>query len=113
MHHHQPAIQRGPLGYLQPATVTEPVNHLLGTGAHFFDNQATVLYRLTQGLHAHLFADLQGALLPEPFKMPIIKNNLTVLVKEDKAVADTFNRIQDRKSTRLNSSHVRISYAVF
>src|SRR5690625_5840555 len=24
-----------------------------------------------------------------------------------------FNRIQDRKSTRLNSSHVAISYAVF
>src|SRR5207253_8630885 len=28
-------------------------------------------------------------------------------------IADTFNEIVDRKSTRLNSSHVAISYAVF
>src|SRR5438270_5124149 len=28
-------------------------------------------------------------------------------------VAQTHNRIQDRKSTRLNSSHSQISYAVF
>src|SRR5699024_7435837 len=34
------------------------------------------------------------------------------LVGLDKAV-DTGSRVQDRKSTRLNSSHVSISYAVF
>src|SRR5690606_39482741 len=28
-------------------------------------------------------------------------------------VADLLRRVQDRKSTRLNSSHVKISYAVF
>src|SRR5690606_41574505 len=29
------------------------------------------------------------------------------------ALAGAFGRLQDRKSTRLNSSHVKISYAVF
>src|SRR5690606_39688755 len=29
------------------------------------------------------------------------------------AFSDSFGAIQDRKSTRLNSSHVKISYAVF
>src|SRR3989442_5434738 len=28
-------------------------------------------------------------------------------------VGDSWTKIEDRKSTRLNSSHVRISYAVF
>src|SRR5699024_11835537 len=31
----------------------------------------------------------------------------------DQQARDTFNHIIDRKSTRLNSSHVSISYAVF
>src|SRR5690554_7057971 len=31
----------------------------------------------------------------------------------DESVAGMFRRFLDRKSTRLNSSHVRISYAVF
>src|SRR3989442_9008268 len=38
---------------------------------------------------------------------------LAVLRKLRQLVADRFGRPTDRKSTRLNSSHVRISYAVF
>src|SRR5690606_6078834 len=36
-------------------------------------------------------------------------------IPDDKTVWGSFNelRVQDRKSTRLNSSHVKISYAVF
>src|SRR5690554_7621974 len=33
--------------------------------------------------------------------------------KEDGSLSFNDNKLQDRKSTRLNSSHVRISYAVF
>src|SRR5690554_7161020 len=33
--------------------------------------------------------------------------------QRDTALAERFNEALDRKSTRLNSSHVRISYAVF
>src|SRR5690349_23660422 len=36
-----------------------------------------------------------------------------VTVVDDAADAVAFLRAQDRKSTRLNSSHVEISYAVF
>src|SRR3989442_8258168 len=38
-------------------------------------------------------------------KMPVLNPPLSMTVAEDRA--------EDRKSTRLNSSHVRISYAVF
>src|SRR5690554_7185608 len=34
-------------------------------------------------------------------------------VKSEKSMANKIGALLDRKSTRLNSSHVRISYAVF
>src|SRR5690606_41880896 len=44
----------------------------------------------------------------------IAQGNLTITVTEAPAVSQPapFSRGQDRKSTRLNSSHVKISYAV-
>src|SRR5690606_39801963 len=49
------------------------------------------------------FAQTQSA-LEDP--MPVTGVTPTALVAE-------LHRLQDRKSTRLNSSHVKISYAVF
>src|SRR3712207_6913798 len=37
----------------------------------------------------------------------------SVDVEGDRGVHDGADRVQDRKSTRLNSSHANISYAVF
>src|SRR2546430_6926074 len=34
-------------------------------------------------------------------------------LEEDRPAVDVLDRMQDRKSTRLNSSHSQISYAVF
>src|SRR5690606_41903526 len=39
--------------------------------------------------------------------------SLSLRPLEETAWARTFDRAADRKSTRLNSSHVKISYAVF
>src|SRR3989442_3481953 len=50
-------------------------------------------------LRFHSRADLPDGLLPQ------------TLITDDAALSDLDER--DRKSTRLNSSHVRISYAVF
>src|SRR5690606_41914863 len=40
-----------------------------------------------------------------PYQLPFSETAITTIVKK--------LRLRDRKSTRLNSSHVRISYAVF
>src|SRR5690606_39932481 len=43
-------------------------------------------------------------------QLPLIQRQVVVLALEDMDYAEI---AQDRKSTRLNSSHVKISYAVF
>ena len=45
----------------------------------------------------------------------IVNNDKQQLLKKGKIILDENNRLRliDRKSTRLNSSHMRISYAVF
>src|SRR5690554_5175544 len=54
---------------------------------------------------------LTNRFLSNDFSDDLIKSpNLEIADYNDKAV---FNLRKDRKSTRLNSSHVRISYAVF
>src|SRR5690554_7267122 len=66
---------------------------------------------------ARLLADLEGqktgSLLlanVEGFKQ---FNGVFVQACGDQVILHLASRLQDRKSTRLNSSHVRISYAVF
>src|SRR5690606_41782283 len=39
--------------------------------------------------------------------------NAYLAVEQDLEIVPVLNKIEDRKSTRLNSSHVKISYAVF
>src|SRR5690554_7452146 len=48
-------------------------------------------------------------------KHMIVRNNITEVAYCIQSTVDAKNNIpiEDRKSTRLNSSHVRISYAVF
>src|SRR5690554_7382188 len=43
----------------------------------------------------------------------VLQNTVTVFLKYPFPSGVIFTFISDRKSTRLNSSHVRISYAVF
>src|SRR5436305_2988840 len=40
-------------------------------------------------------------------------NHQRLIIRTDRPDEDVRSVLQDRKSTRLNSSHVRISYAVF
>src|SRR5437899_7294269 len=57
-----------------------------------------------------------GAQVAGPIPLPTIKNKYCVLRSPhvDKKSREAFEiRTQDRKSTRLNSSHLGISYAVF
>src|SRR5690625_5483389 len=43
-----------------------------------------------------------------------INNDPPISIKEGNIIKDGYNeQLEDRKSTRLNSSHVAISYAVF
>src|SRR5690606_40739677 len=55
----------------------------------------------------------------EPYIVMMIKENeldqrvLARLFEADQAKGDPMAKLKDRKSTRLNSSHVKISYAVF
>src|SRR5690349_21959010 len=51
----------------------------------------------------------------DPVVYTFVPGNLTELVRSFGAlpVLPEINALQDRKSTRLNSSHVEISYAVF
>src|SRR5690554_7716733 len=50
---------------------------------------------------------VSGANQTQPFAMVMLNEELRPQVQDDAALK------KDRKSTRLNSSHVRISYAVF
>src|SRR2546430_6473177 len=56
----------------------------------------TTLFRSLTKLHVHCASALRCVLFPGPVP-----------------VADAIQRTRDRKSTRLNSSHSQISYAVF
>src|SRR5690606_40509978 len=49
----------------------------------------------------------------KPLKIGSIKINSADIVRDTKAEDRTVDSVKDRKSTRLNSSHVKISYAVF
>src|SRR5690554_7205962 len=62
----------------------------------------------TQGLPPVLEKDKDPISLPDP-------NNVSYSAEYDPAtgMVTVYRKIGDRKSTRLNSSHVRISYAVF
>src|SRR3712207_8506698 len=65
-----------------------------------------------------LVANPKGEIIPRPIKANF-REGLTVLEYfisthgARKGLADTALRTADRKSTRLNSSHANISYAVF
>src|SRR5690606_41858565 len=67
----------------------------------------------TEVLEKHMVHDFQG--YPEDYLEKYIERIRAVTVDEMKAVAKKYIHPErlDRKSTRLNSSHVKISYAAF
>src|SRR5699024_11763765 len=74
-------------------------------GADIFKKEArTLIAELGIDLGASLVPGISGAV--QSYKRRRFERNI------NKAIEETLNRI-DRKSTRLNSSHVSISYAVF
>src|SRR5690625_6370364 len=58
----------------------------------------------------------EGVTIPEKVKIGYFSQHLTIL-NDGKSIIEnvqsTSSQNEDRKSTRLNSSHVAISYAVF
>src|SRR5690625_2746420 len=79
-----------------------PAWYAAGTGLQaFIDEDAT-----------HL-ATLQTMYQEWPFFHSTINNLQMALMKADMNSAKEYLELVDRKSTRLNSSHVAISYAVF
>src|SRR5690554_7585112 len=70
-----------------------------------------VMYRNTGATAGHLVTmTALGAKPPRPVLTLQCHNNITELAV---MLPEPINLERDRKSTRLNSSHVRISYAVF
>src|SRR5690606_41184671 len=91
----------------------------------FFLTTTTTTSILTLSLHdalpIYIQAQLTGGALAVPFllgKLGIGPAQVPVLVKDvfqgqGYGQGFIFEKVLDRKSTRLNSSHVKISYAVF
>src|SRR5690554_8110910 len=83
--------------------------------AHARTTAATVAGAYARVLRGHAPPPLH---LPRPTHSPPkrwtrLRRPLVVGITAATAVALAFTLVPDRKSTRLNSSHVRISYAVF
>src|SRR5690349_24114189 len=73
----------------------------------------TTLFRsLLVGLHGHMHMAAAHQLLPRGYPVPL-GQPLVALVHAEGGTDRQRGGGQDRKSTRLNSSHVEISYAVF
>src|SRR5690606_40350032 len=60
-----------------------------------------------------LFANIIGGLTQPIFNQRRIKTQYEVSKAQQEQALLNFKKSLDRKSTRLNSSHVKISYAVF
>src|SRR5215475_15754904 len=69
-----------------------------------FENHDTILFQIQEMMRAERIVD-DGAIQHEI-------DTYNQLLPEENELAATM-LIEDRKSTRLNSSHVKISYAVF
>src|SRR5438874_8964330 len=83
----------------------------------FNDTATTAIYTLSlhDALPIFAFRTLDDTVRQEPFGV----QNVAIVLAADREIAnaghieDFFSIGGDRKSTRLNSSHVEISYAVF
>src|SRR5436309_14180093 len=84
----------------------------------FFSNDTAPTEIYTLSLHDALPIYLSRAehAIPELFKDPLHeRTNLAFILDDQNGLEDEseVRALVDRKSTRLNSSHVKISYAVF
>src|SRR3989442_7715600 len=94
--------------------------HLLFTFFLFFFNDTATTEIYTLSLHDALPIFLSVVVSFALFGRQFCRHDLTAAIERSRDdvcpffEAETDERLhQDRKSTRLNSSHVRISYAVF
>src|SRR5690349_24431288 len=80
----------------------------------FNDTATTEIYTLP---YTTLFRSgrTQSALLSDPHSLARLGNQAmpTIFQEKEQSATETPILLLDRKSTRLNSSHVEISYAVF
>src|SRR5690554_7039218 len=93
--------------------------HIYGThhrGLYGFDGVVLIMYgrsRTGQVVNlVYLYKIGVGNIVPHQFKVGVVEQMNNVSLASGKVIIETDDFI-DRKSTRLNSSHVRISYAVF
>src|SRR5690554_7561740 len=79
--------------------------------------QAAHFYKTAFGFQSHAYAGLETGVKDRAsyvLKQDKIRIVLTTALKSDSPIGEHVKKHgEDRKSTRLNSSHVRISYAVF
>src|SRR5690554_7589608 len=71
----------------------------------------TTLFR-SETLTPHIFKELLKKRITET-DINLVKNDVRPFIKNQSEIDIWTTDYLDRKSTRLNSSHVRISYAVF
>src|SRR5690606_41816709 len=95
-------------------------------GGDRYENSGIIRSALQYGPHIQPIDELgnypinpSNAQEPNPYSLltitdaGVIDRTLTNFFMEVKLLPGLVARLQDRKSTRLNSSHVKISYAVF
>src|SRR5207253_2771598 len=87
--------------------LTDNVNSMAGNLTAQVRNIAEVTIAVANGdLSKKITVDVRGEILQ-------LKDTINTMVDQLNAFASEVTRVADRKSTRLNSSHVAISYAVF
>src|SRR5207302_5738548 len=79
---------------------------------HTFASAGSYLVRLTVVDNAGMTSFLNHTVSVNVYQLPVGALQL-LPVRSDRGTMGLLQRLRDRKSTRLNSSHVKISYAVF
>src|SRR5690242_21416320 len=73
----------------------------------------TTLFRSRQGVNSEFYSKLQRYIVNTGIDTTVTRPLPSGTVKTAKAFLHATDLAEDRKSTRLNSSHMSISYAVF
>src|SRR3712207_8508231 len=90
-----------------------------GDASFFFFNDTATTEIYTLSLHDALPISVAGGALAQTASLPVLKASpkepadKQLAVGDDRPTLAAVKAEEDRKSTRLNSSHANISYAVF
>src|SRR5699024_12867594 len=96
-----------------PVTILFPYTTLFRSKSVFSPSQEVKEEAVQNVLQTYLLPNSKDALKDRITQINIEGQVLQITINTYPAEADSLQKIQDRKSTRLNSSHVSISYAVF